>query len=115
MKEESLKGKLYSEIFTESYDTHGFVEDSILDEFIVYQKRHLAAQYNTIGKKVVDRAFDWHHHLHTEGFMESDKAHMLMQKIDEIGVKIPHGRNHGDHNAYNIFQDGLIDLEDSFE
>lgn len=115
MKEESLKGKLYSEIFTESCDTHGFVEDSILDQFITYQKKHLVAQRNTIGKKVVDRAFDCHHHLHTEWFMESDKAHALMQKIDGIGVNVPHGRNHGDHNAYNIFQDGLIDLEDSFE
>jgi Ser/Thr protein kinase RdoA (MazF antagonist) len=38
-----------------------------------------------------------------------------IKKIESITKTLPIVWNHGDHNPYNIFTDGLIDLEDSFD
>jgi 5-methylthioribose kinase len=46
--------------------------------------------------------------------LEHDLAEKLIEKINQDISIVKSAWNHGDHNQYNIFDNGVIDLEDSF-
>lgn len=115
MKEESLQWKLYAELFTDSYEANWHIDDALFAEFIDYQYRHLSAQKNTIDQKdIVADTFPKYTFLYEEWVIPSATIDVLLERIEHDTAALPQGWNHGDHNAYNIFNDGLIDLEDSF-
>lgn len=115
MKEESLHWRLYADLFTESYETHGNISSELIEEFIAYQHRHLQWQAKTIWKiDIINNPFMSYSYLYEEWEINHDTISALMEKIDQDTRDLPHCWNHGDHNPYNIFSDGVIDLEDWF-
>lgn len=115
MKEEAIPGLLYAELFTESYDKHWFVEESILETFIQYQHNHLTGQAQTIwDTSIVADAFSKYEFLYSEWQIDHTLVEACISKIKHDTESEPQGWNHWDHNAYNIFENGVIDLEDSF-
>ena len=115
MKEEAIPGLLYADVFTESYDKNWFVEDSILEIFIQYQYNHLTGQSHTIwDTSIVSVPFSKYEFLYSEWQLDHTLVEKCITKIQNDTAKEPQWWNHGDHNAYNIFENGVIDLEDSF-
>lgn len=106
---------LYAELFTDSYEVNGVISEQLIDSFIAYQHHHLTAQHAMIDNTdIVSEEFPKFQFLYEEGKIESDLVDKLLQRLALDISHLPRARNHGDHNAYNIFNDGLIDLEDSF-
>lgn len=115
MKEESLEGNLFADVFTKDCESLWIIDKNHFDSFCLYQKNHLYFQLQTQDKSIAHTLFDKFQDLYEEGQIAHDIIDTLKDKITKITAKLPVVRNHGDHNPYNIFTDGLIDLEDSFD
>lgn len=115
MKEEAIPGLLYSDLFTESYEKDWYIDNTFLEKFIAYQHNHLTWQSHTIGdKSIVSEPFNKYKYLYSEWFLDHTLIDACITKIALATKDEPQWWNHGDHNAYNIFENGVIDLEDSF-
>lgn len=115
MKEESLKWKLYAELFAEQYEKNGTVWTDLLSAFIAYQMRHLDAQQRIINDTtIIDSQFDKTPYLYSEWFLSHELIDRMQKQLNTDLATLPQAWNHGDHNPYNIFEDGIIDLEDWF-
>ncbi|AKH33096.1 hypothetical protein XF24_00772 [candidate division SR1 bacterium Aalborg_AAW-1] len=115
MKEESLEGNLFADVFTYDCEQYGEIRKNHFDSFCLYQKNHLYFQLQTQDKALAQTFFDKFEDLYEEGEIDHNIIDQLKEKIVRVTATLPVVRNHGDHNPYNIFTDGLIDLEDSFD
>lgn len=115
MKEESLEGNLFADIFTQDCEQHGVIQKNNFDSFCLYQKNHLFFQKTTQDKNLSHNIFQWFEDLYEENIIEKSLIDECRNKVEHSVKEISIVWNHGDHNPYNIFTDGLIDLEDSFD
>lgn len=115
MKEESLEGNLFADVFTQDCEELWAIHKNHFDFFCLYQKNHLYFQLQTQDKAIAQTFFDKFEDLYEEGEIDHNIIDQLKEKIVRVTARLPVVRNHGDHNPYNIFTDGLIDLEDSFD
>lgn len=115
MKEESLEGNLFADVFTYDCEQYWEIRKNHFDSFCLYQKNHLYFQLQTQDKALAQTFFDKFEDLYEEGEIDHNIIDQLKEKIVRVTATLPVVRNHGDHNPYNIFTDGLIDLEDSFD
>ena len=115
MKEESLEGNLFADVFTDDCEQCWEIRKNHFDSFCLYQKNHLYFQLQTQDKALAQTFFDKFEDLYEEGEIDHNIIDQLKEKIVRVTATLPVVRNHGDHNPYNIFTDGLIDLEDSFD
>jgi len=115
MKEESLEGNLFADVFTNDCEKYWEIQKNHFDSFCLYQKNHLFFQLKTTNKNITKKEFDWFDDLYNEWKISTELINKVKDKIQFIDHIFPTVWNHGDHNPYNIFTDWLIDLEDCFE
>ena len=107
--------ELYADIFTREFDENKSITDITFDKFLAYQLEHLTVQWNIAwGSQITSQEFDSFNYLFTEWYLDPTLAQQLIEKTATITKTMKWSWNHGDHNQYNIFENGVIDLEDSF-
>lgn len=115
MKEELLTWELYADIFTREFEATWFISEEAFNNFVKYQLEHLDVQCKIAWDQTITNiGFDSYQYLFSEWLLEHDLAEKLIEKINQDVSIVKNAWNHGDHNQYNIFNNGVIDLEDSF-
>lgn len=115
MKEESLEGNLFADVFTNDCEKYWEIKKNHFDSFCLYQKNHLFFQLQTQNKTITNREFSWFDDLYEEAQISKNLIDKVKAKVQSFAHILPNVWNHGDHNPYNIFTDWLIDLEDCFD
>ena len=110
MKEEVVQWELYSDLFRESTQKSGSISDELFSQYLDYQLAHFHAQANFDHSSLDIGSFPSYEYLYEEQVVETGLLDAVITKIDTVLSWLPMVWNHGDHNPYNIFTQGIIDL-----
>ncbi len=104
------------EIFTEDCKTHGAIRDEHFAVLCDLTRRHLEAQFRTAQKKRDVDSFEKGIHVEILCAEMPDYADAIRARF-ALAVKntenYPYVLSHGDFNASNILEKGVIDFEDA--
>lgn len=95
MKEESLKGFLYADVFTQDCASTGKIQTSHFDFFCAYQQQHLELQKSSENLNITGQTFDKiFNNLKKENRLEEQTLNSLQHYIEEHTKNLPVVRNH---------------------
>ncbi len=115
--EEALGARSFRAIFQEDLDTRGSIQKENFDAFTGMVKKLFAAQIKCSEKKWNIDEFAEGIHLPSLLKELPDHRDALARRFEEACArlqKLPSTLTHGDCNPANMYEKGIIDLEDSF-
>lgn len=116
--ETSLGKILLGDIFWEDYKKSGFVSDDNFKILLSLTEKFAKAQIKTAKS---EKAFEsFYYGVHMDYILEElphlkEKIITAFEKVKERLSASPIILTHGDFNAYNLFEEGIIDFGNSFE
>jgi hypothetical protein len=116
--ENSLGETLLAIMFREDYEKHGFVSDGNFKKFLSVTEKFAEAQIKTARKE--DALESFYYGAHVDNILEElpylkEKILKAFEKVKKRTSALPSVLTHGDLNAYNFFEKGVIDFGSAFE
>lgn len=116
--ETSLGQTLLGDIFWEDCKRLGFISDDNFKKLLLLTEKFARAQIKTAKNNHGYESF--YHGVHVDYLIDElpylqEKIIVAFEKVKERLSDLPTVLTHGDFNAYNLFEKGVIDFGNSFE
>lgn len=115
--EESFGDKCFGLLFREEFKRDGVISDKTFDKFISICVQFTEAQFKSIIKEEKWEEFGVGVHLDLVSEELPDEKEKILKRWESMKANLkvfPFVVSHGDFTPFNIFPDGIIDLENSF-
>ena len=115
--EASLGDRHLGKLFAEDFEKDGTISDASFGKFLAIVETFARAQLSTATNVQSFDEFSRGFHFDTMLAELPEKENELKKKFEEISKRVsvfPFVVTHGDFNPNNLYEGGVIDLEDSF-